>query len=85
MADKIITLQLGGKSVECVEVPISESTEKWSELKLEDGTTIRVKLNVVLIARSEEFDTDGNPVYVVRSQPVIAVVDVPAKLRKKTN
>ena len=69
--------------VDAMDVPITESNERWSELKLEDGTIIRVKQSVATVARMDEYDPEGNPVYVVRSTPTVAVIQVPEKLKQK--
>lgn len=73
-----------GTIKEGLDVAIDESNERWSELKLHDGAIIRVKLSVIQIVRIEgQFDKDGNPVYVVKGGPIIAVASCPDKLRKK--
>ena len=57
------------------EVPIRESTEKWTEVTLEDGTVFRVKLAVLGAVRIDnEYDQDGNPAYSLRMNPMIATV-----------
>lgn len=65
-----------GASVEAV-----ESTERWSEYLLEDGTVLKMKLVITNIYRlDDERDSMGNPVYVVGSSNVLAV-DAPEGLR----
>jgi hypothetical protein len=81
---KIVTIN--GRPVPGVDVPIEESNERWSEVKLEDGTTLRVKMTVLSVGRADaEFDATGNPMYSVDMAPVIAVTYVPEHLRRKTN
>jgi hypothetical protein len=73
-----------GQMVEGIDVPIEEANERWSEFKLEDGTIIRAKMNIVSVARiPERFDPVGNPMYVTNASPVFAVIEVPDRLRKK--
>jgi hypothetical protein len=74
----------GGKVVDAVEVPVEESLERWSELKLEDGSILRVKMTVLSVSRViGEWDPQGNPFYMVNMSPIIAVVEAPEHLRKK--
>jgi hypothetical protein len=75
----------GGPLVDGFEVPVEESSEKWSEYKLEDGTTIRIKQVLMEIIRTGVFDQEGNPTYVVKAQPVISIVEVPDRLKRRTN
>jgi len=64
-------------------IPIKESTERWSDILLEDGTTLRVKPNVLTVVRIDnKFDAEGNPVYGVKSNQVMMVADVPLQLRQ---
>jgi hypothetical protein len=73
-----------GQEVDAFEVPVEESTERWSEFKLEDGTIIRAKMNVISVTRVPEmWDPQGNPFYAINAAPVLALVDVPERLRKK--
>jgi hypothetical protein len=79
-----VKLQPTGQEVDAFEVPVEESTERWSELKLEDGTMLRVKINVITVHRvPDTWDPQGNPFYVLNMAPVIAIVEAPERLRKK--
>jgi hypothetical protein len=88
MAERKTKAQIlpGGPFLDAVEVPVSEELEKWSEYKLEDGTTLRLKQVVLEIVRFiDQYDPEGNPMYSVRAQPVISVVNIPDRLKKKSN
>ena len=53
-------------------VPIRESTERWSDIELDDGSTIRAKLVITRVLRLEgQYDPDGIPIYVVQSMNVV--------------
>jgi hypothetical protein len=83
MAHKVKWTLPDGTTKEGVDVPIQESTERWSELLLDDGTTIRVKQVVGQVLRVDgEWDEEGNPLYVVKSNPQVALVHVQKSLRK---
>ena len=72
-----------GKIYDGVEVPIKESLERWGEIILDDGTTIRAKLNISAVLRVEdEYDEQGQPIYSVSSVPTVVVVNAPDNLRK---
>ena len=65
------------------EVPIIESTERWTELRLEDGTILRVKPNVLSAVRIDDnYDQDGNPLYAIKGSQTMTIVSTPEHLRK---
>ncbi len=57
--------------------------EDWNEYKLNDGTTLKVKLVLVGVKRLKKYQPDGKPIYVVNTTNVVRIVDVPEKLRMK--
>jgi hypothetical protein len=70
--------------VEGVEVPVEESTEKWSEYRLEDGTVLRAKLTIISAVRVEgQYDPQGNPVYTLNMTPTMAIIESPQHLKQK--
>jgi hypothetical protein len=72
------------KMTDAVDVPISESVEKWSEFTLEDGSVIRAKISLISVARvKDEWDAQGNPVYVMNLGSAIGFASVPENLVKK--
>jgi hypothetical protein len=84
MVERKTKALLNGKQVDAMDVPIAESTERWSEYTLEDGTSVRMKLNVVGFLRIDgEHDQAGNPMYQTNVAPVMVVVDVPDRLKKR--
>lgn len=65
------------------EIPVSESLERWSELSLEDGTTLLVKQVVTSVVRAEDiFDPDGNPMYYLKCAPIVTIKKAPDHLRR---
>jgi hypothetical protein len=73
-----------GRPVDGYEVPVRESTERWSEITLEDGTVLRVKPVVVGAVRLEgQYDPEGNPLYALKQgQNAASVYSCPDHLRK---
>lgn len=62
---------------------VVESKEPWSEIKLADGSLIKMKQVVVEIWRVDgEYDNEGNPVYVVKSNNLLNV-QAPEGLKRK--
>lgn len=53
---------------------IEESTERYSEIKLSDGTVIRIKAMPVLAFRFEGHDELGFPLYGLQGIQVQSVV-----------
>ena len=67
-----------------VEIDWDSEEEYWNEYKLKDGTTMKVKLVLKGVRRAiDQYNPDGNPVYMLQSMNVVRVLDVPKKLRKK--
>ncbi len=57
--------------------------EPFNEYLVEDGTVIKVKLVVTEILRlDDEYDAEGNPIYIVISANV-PYVSAPDELRQK--
>lgn len=72
-----------GQTADGLEVTIKETTERWSEVTLEDGATLRLKPNVLSVVRIDgQYDPEGNPLYVLKSNQVMMVANVPAHLRR---
>ncbi len=72
-----------GQTVTGELVEILETVERPTTLKLSDGTTLRVKVDVVEAARIEgQWDNEGLPVYRVKSATLVAVLDAPEELHR---
>lgn len=72
-----------GNLVEGTWVAITESTERFSDVKLEDGTVLRVRTVIQEVIRFDNlWDSSGNPMYSVKSATMPAVQDAPEVLRK---
>ena len=68
---------------EGVEVGVKESTERWSEITLDDGSVLRLKTSVIGAVRiTGEFDPEGNPMYALKAGQVLVVASAPDNLRK---
>jgi hypothetical protein len=68
---------------EANEVQIKESTERWTEVALEDGTVIRLKVALISAARIDnEWDAEGNPAYSLKMSPQVIIVSTPENFKK---
>ena len=67
------------------EIEVLDAKERWSEYRLADGTTMRVKSVVIAIFREEDQKSaDGEPVYSMKST-MITDVRTPTFSPKSTN
>jgi len=72
-----------GKEVDGVEVKFRSVKEDWNEYDIDDGSTVRVKLVVSDMVRLvDQFDREGNPVYVIKSGNMLFVKS-PDHLKRK--
>ena len=79
---KVVKVVISDKEVDGIVVGVIESLERFSEVKLEDGTTIKTKMNTVEAIRLDgQWDTEGNPIYHVKSQNLVVVTKSPENLK----
>jgi len=50
---------------------------------LKDGTTLKVRLILIGVKRLRKCAPDGNPIYVINSNNVVRVFDVPKELKQR--
>jgi len=65
------------------DLDFTESKEGWNVYKLEDGTTLKVKLVLRSVKRLKKWNPDGTPLYLIQSANVVRVLNVPKELRAK--
>lgn len=83
MPEKMIKVQLPTGMVDAAEVGVSESTERWTEITLDDGSVLRLKPVVISAARVVgQYDPEGNPMYYLKVNQVMAVMSAPNHLCK---
>ena len=69
-----VKINFGGREVEATPVDVNQSTERWNEYLLEDGTVLKMKLVLKKVLKVDhEVDPEGNPVYVMQSTNVTSV------------
>jgi hypothetical protein len=64
------------------EVEVIDAKERWSEYRLADGTTLRIKSVVIAVFREDGHQTaDGEPIYNMKST-LITDIRAPATSAK---
>lgn len=72
-----------GRPVEAELIDVQSSQEHWNQYLLGDGTTLKLKVVATEVWRAvDQFDAEGNPLYIVKSGNVL-VINAPDELRKK--
>jgi hypothetical protein len=72
------------EEIEGEEIPITKSSDQWSEYQLDDQSVLRVKPGIFSAARIPgRFDPEGNPLYVVRGPIIMVVAYCPPALKQK--
>jgi hypothetical protein len=80
MAERKTHFNLFGHEIAVSEVPVSKEEEVFIQYTLEDGTVLKVKNVATSVLRVDgQYLPDGNPVYIVFSNPVVSVVSSPLK------
>ncbi|MGP6206761.1 hypothetical protein ACNF42_01815 [Cuniculiplasma sp. SKW3] len=60
-----------------------EDEPKWVKVKLEDGSVLQIKMEIVGIFKNGNDPNTGLPVYVVQTTNIIRLNQVPKELIKK--
>jgi len=82
VAERRVKVQLPTGPADAVEVAVNEATERWTDLKLADGTELRIKTVVLAVSRIEgHYDQDGNPLYQIKANQIMTA-SAPAELRQ---
>jgi hypothetical protein len=75
--------QGSGKTRDAVSVEAVSTKEPWTEYELEDGSTLKIRTVLLDCLRVEnEYDAEGNPVYMIRANGVMNVI-APDSLKQK--
>lgn len=69
--------------MEAKDLDFTEEAEHWNVYKLQDGTTLKVKLVLRGVKRIKRFNLDRTPVYVINTQNILRAVNVPEELKAK--
>ena len=84
MSEKV-KINFNGKEVSATPIDVTQADEHWNSYILDDTAKLRMKLITQKILRVDnEFDREGNPVYLIQSTNV-TTVDVPDHLKKTKN
>jgi len=78
---KIIDWQ--GRKVEAEVLEFEAKAENWNQYVLEDGTTLKMKVVLLDVARTNEYNEQGDPIYVIQAHQIVGT-SVPANLKRKS-
>jgi hypothetical protein len=74
MNEIIRKVRIGNQDVDAVEMSFQTGGEHWNEYLLSDGSVLKLKPVVTQILKMvNQYDQEGNPVYVVKAANVVAV------------
>lgn len=80
-----VSINFGGRQVQATPIEVNQSSERWNEYLLEDGTVLKMKLVLKKVLRIDgEFDAEGNPIYIMQSTNVSSISS-PDHLKKKSD
>jgi hypothetical protein len=84
MPERIVKINVPGIGpAEGSEVGVTESVERWTELRLEDGSVLRVKPTILTVIRiNGRYDPQGNPLYAIQGAQTMMVSSAPDHLRQ---
>ena len=68
---------------EAKDLDFDEEKEQWNVYKLNDGTTLKIKLVLQGVKRLLKCDPSGSPIYLIKSTNIVRAVDVPEELKAK--
>lgn len=78
-------INIGDRSIEAEDMEFQQAREDWNEYQVEDGYTVRIKLVVSSILKTQERDPQGNPVYIVQSTNIVKVLPPETYSRKEVH
>ena len=78
-------INIGDRSIEAEDMEFQTGKEDWNEYQVEDGFTVRIKLVVSSILKTQERDPQGNPVYIVQSTNIVKVLPPETYSRKEVH
>lgn len=78
-----IKMNYKGKEVDATVIEVNQESSYWNNYLLDDQSVLKLKVILTKVARIDnEYDQEGNPVYVVQATNIVRV-DCPESLKKK--
>ncbi|NHJ33136.1 MAG: hypothetical protein FK732_09745 [Asgard group archaeon] len=68
---------------EAIDLDFETLKEGTNEYKLEDGTTLKIRLVLEGVKRLKKHNTDGNPIYLIRSRNSVRTLNISKDLKAK--
>ncbi len=74
--------RFNNKDVPGQQISFSPGTEYWNQYDLEDGTQLKIKTVLLDVARLDEYNEHGDPIYLFTTHQIVGV-QVPDELKRK--
>jgi len=71
-----------GTVADAEEVDFDAVSEPWATFKLNDGTTLKIRILLGKVLRLDMHNPDGDPVYQIFANNQVRAVNVPKELKK---
>lgn len=68
---KVSIIDPFGKEVNGIEIEVVSQTGHWTLAELKDGTLLKIQPIILKVVRTDQFGSNGEPLYVVKSQDVV--------------
>lgn len=78
-------INIGDRTIEAEDMEFQSGREDWNEYQVEDGYSVRIKLVVSSILKTQDRDPQGNPVYIVQSTNIVKVLAPESYSRKEVH
>lgn len=72
------------REASAVEVSVLKTTEAWCTCELEDGSIVKIKPVVAKALRTDQFDSEDNPIYQILVGQIVFVEAAENLKRKKS-
>jgi len=66
---------------EATDLDFETVKEDWNVYKLQDGTTLKIRLVLEGVKRLKKYNPDGTPIYLINSGKSVRAVDIPKELK----
>jgi len=84
MGGSKIKIDYNGQPANAENVEVKQSSERWNEYLVGDGSVLKMKLVLTNVIRVDgQYDSIGNPIYMVNSTNALSV-NAPGELRDAT-
>lgn len=81
---KVTVKDQSGRDITGTNVEIKDSKDTYGRLELDDGTVMAIRPVIMQVVRADgQWDNEGNPMYIIKSQMVAAIIEVSDEFKRK--